>query len=665
MKPARCPGGGASLLALAALLAATTASQAQTKAAVPDPAAQFGAQELVAATELSPDGKRVVVVQPGPGTTNLAAVIDIATGVVTPVAGADGQPMRITHCGWSSADRVVCAQSGSLWDHGKIVSYARVFAVDADGRNSTPLGQRDSDIQLYARQFDGQVIDWRDGSDGKVLMSRYYVPEQATGRLTAHTEEGYGVDLVDTRTQKSTTVERPSRNVHYLSDGHGVVRLMSRQLVEREQLLSGKLAHYYRAQGEREWRELGTDDMANSGIEPLAVDSAVNAAYVLKTLNGRRALYRIALDGSLKSELVFAHQQVDVVGIVTVGRGGRVIGAYYVTDKPQIEYFDPDYRTIAASLARAIPRLPIISVISASANEQVLLVFANSDIEPGRYYLFDRTGKRLVELLPVRPALDKVALAPVKPVSYPAADGTPVPAYLTLPPGVAQPSGLPAIVMPHGGPASRDIWGFDWLAQYYANRGFAVLQPNYRGSAGFGDNWFQDNGFKSWKIAVNDVVDGGRWLVTQGVADPARLAIVGWSYGGYAALQSNIVDPDLFKAVVAIAPVTDLEMLKTESEGFTNELVQKDYLGSGPHIMEGSPARHPESFKAPVMLFHGDLDSNVSALESRAMDRALRRVGKRCELTIYPKLDHQLRDNAARADMLRRSYEFLRTNLHL
>jgi dipeptidyl aminopeptidase/acylaminoacyl peptidase len=261
--------------------------------------------------------------------------------------------------------------------------------------------------------------------------------------------------------------------------------------------------------------------------------------------------------------------------------------------------------------------------------------------------------------LTLPPGVDKAAGLPAIVMPH----GGLVPAYLTLPPGVERAQGLSAILMPHGGPASRDVWGFDWLAQYYANRGFAVLQPNFRGSAGYGSEWFAKNGFRSWKVAIGDIIEGGRWLVSQGVADSHKLAIVGWAYGGYAALQANVVDPDLFKAVVAIAPVTDLNMLKNESEGFTNERMTRAYVGAGPYINEGSPAQHTDQFKAPVMLFHGGRDANVDVAESQAMYEAMKRSGKQSELVVYPNLDHQLLDNTAREDMLQRSYDFLMTAL--
>ncbi len=240
-----------------------------------------------------------------------------------------------------------------------------------------------------------------------------------------------------------------------------------------------------------------------------------------------------------------------------------------------------------------------------------------------------------------------------------------IPAYLTLPPGVSDAKGLPALVMPHGGPAARDEWGFDWLAQFFAQRGFAVLQPNFRGSSGYGDQWFVDNGFKSWKTAIGDVCDGGRWLVKQGMADPAKLAIFGWSYGGYAALQANVLAPDLFKAVVAVAPVTDLALLKDDAQHFTSGYVVEDYVGDGPHITAGSPADNVGAFKAPVLMFQGDEDVTVDIDQSRRMDERLRAAGKSSELVVYPGLEHSLLDSGARADMLRKSDAFLRRNLGL
>ena len=192
-----------------------------------------------------------------------------------------------------------------------------------------------------------------------------------------------------------------------------------------------------------------------------------------------------------------------------------------------------------------------------------------------------------------------------------------------------------------------------------------MLQPNFRGSAGYGDAWFQQNGFRSWRTAIGDVLDAGRWLVKEGVADPAKLAIVGWSYGGYAALQSAVTDPGLFKAVIAIAPVTDLSALKEEHRNWSDFKLVTEFVGEGPHLQEASPARNAGRIKVPVLLFHGARDRNVAIGESRLMDARLSAAKVPHQLVTWDKLDHYLEDGAARTEMLRKSDAFLRETMHL
>lgn len=648
------------LIVLASLGAAALAVGAQ----IADDAERFGAQEMAYSLELSADGKRVVVVGPTAEAGTVAVVNDLGTAALKAVGTANGKPLNLRTCDWSGTDRVVCMLYGiTRAPNGVRIPAQRLLSVDSDGGNVAMLGQ-DSSQQARLRQYDGNIIDWQNGVDGQVLMARYIVPTTG-GRASKSDEEGLGVYRMDTRTGKAVVIEKPDKDVSaYISDGLGTVRIRTVPDRNSDGRLKGSNRHYYRKAGERAWQLLGvdTDDLR---MVPFAVDPTIDAAYVVKTLDGRLALYRIALDGSLKAELVFAPKEVDISGVVRVGRSGRVIGATYVTDTRQVEYFDPDYRAVARGLAGALPNLPLVYIISASANERVLLIRASSDVEPGRYYVYDRDARTLKEVMQSRPAMRGLKLSQVKAVEYTAADGTRIPAYLTLPPGATEARGLPAIVLPHGGPAARDEWGFHWLAQFYAQRGYAVLQPNFRGSAGYGETWFEKNGFQGWKQSIGDVCDGGRWLVSQGIADPAKLAIVGWSYGGYAALQANVLDADLFKAVIAIAPVTDLALLKSQAFNFTSYNIVSDFIGSGPHVREGSPAQQADRFKAPVLLFHPAEDVNVDIMHSRRMDKELRDAGKASELVVYPDLDHGIRSGAARADMLRRSDAFLRQHLKL
>jgi dipeptidyl aminopeptidase/acylaminoacyl peptidase len=369
------------------------------------------------------------------------------------------------------------------------------------------------------------------------------------------------------------------------------------------------------------------------------------------------------MDDSLAAELVYANPNVDVDGVVRIGHGATVIGVTFAEEQRRIVWFDQQYAALAQSLSRALPELPIISFVGGSRDGNRLLVFAGSDSDPGRYYVYDRSRRGLEEIMLARPELEGTPLARVRAVSYPAADGVSIPAYLTLPPGQPEGRNLPAVVLPHGGPGARDEWGFDWLAQFLANQGYAVLQPNFRGSAGYGDAWFARNGFQGWATSIGDVTAGARWMASQGIADPRRLAIVGWSYGGYAALQSGATNPDLFRAIVAIAPVTDLRLLTEQSSGFTDYRLTRQFVGTGPHLDQGSPLRNVERITAPVLLFHGTRDVNVDVRHSQQMDRALRSAGKRSELMTFEGLEHDLGDSQARIRMLDRIAAFLAAEL--
>jgi dipeptidyl aminopeptidase/acylaminoacyl peptidase len=426
--------------------------------------------------------------------------------------------------------------------------------------------------------------------------------------------------------------------------------------------MRARVDFFYRTAGSSEWRQFSTVDDSGTTFTPLAIDPELNAVYALRKLDGRDALYRVSLDGTLSSALVFAHPRVDVDGVVRVSHGTRIVGATYAEDRRQVAYFDANYERLHHDLARAIPHLPLIDIVGSSSDDQRLLIHAGSDNDPGRYFVFDRGTNNLSEIALSRPELENVPLANVRSITYPAADGTPIPAYLTLPPG-REARGLPAVVLPHGGPSARDEWGFDWLAQYLANQGYAVLQPNYRGSAGYGDAWLQQNGFRSWQTSIGDVTAGARWMGTQGIADPARMAIVGWSYGGYAALQAGATEPNLFRAIVAIAPVVDLQQLRDDSRGYTNANLVDRFLGEGPHIVQGSPLQNVRRITAPVLLVHGNRDINVRIVHSRRMHDALRGAGKQSELLVFEGLEHDLADSAARTQMLTRIGALLRERI--
>jgi dienelactone hydrolase len=643
-----------------------SAAAAQSPAGM-DAALRFGAREGVQSVSLSPDGKSLAFIAPDKGRGNILYTVRIGTDdPPTPAIATSGKPERLRYCGWVANDRLLCNIVIVQRNAGEPVTMSRMIAIDSTGRNVKLISKRQGADALGTAYHGGNVIDWLPGADGNVLVARVYVPEERTGSIIASRDQGYGADRVDTRTLEAKQVERPRpETVEYISDGAGNIRIMGVNPTSSSGYSTRQVKYLYRRPGSKEWESLSTYDvLTGQGFNPYAVDGKLNAAYGFKKSAGLQGLYKVSLDGTPVETPVFNHPEVDVDGLVRIGRSRRVVGATFATDRRQSVYFDAELQKLGNSLSKALPGAPLIQFVGASEDETKLLIWAGSDTDPGRFYLLDRATRKMGPLMPSRPELEGVKLASVKPVTFAAADGTRIPGYLTLPPGSTG-KNLPALVMPHGGPGARDEWGFDWLAQYFAHRGYAVLQPNFRGSSGYGDAWFQKNGFQSWRTAIGDVSDGGRWLVAQGIADPARLAILGWSYGGYAALQSAAVAPDLFKAVVAIAPVTDLDQLRADAMKFTDGVIARDFIGSGPHVREGSPTQNATAIKAPVMLFQGTLDSNVPVSQSRLMKDKLADAGKGSELVIYPDLDHYLDDSTARADMLRRSDAFLRAALKM
>ena len=632
-----------------------------------DPAAAFGARQGIEDIALSPDGKQVAFVTPGTGQSSALFVVPVdKSSPPYRVTGASGDPERLRYCYWVSNARLLCSICVIQKASGYVVAASRLFAVDAAGGNIKMVSKRDNSNAFYYSTYGGRLVDLLPGQDGAILSERAYVPQQSIGSLITKDDGGLGVDRIDTSTLATKAVVPLTRQgAGFISDGIGNIRISEQYTLSADYLWS-KRQYLYRLAGGGNWQPLSQyDTQSRDGFYPVAVDPTENVAYGFQRFDGRKALYKIALDGSLRMTMVFSRPDVDVDGLVKIGRKQRVVGVSFATDRRHVSYFDPAIAKLAAALGKALPKTPSIAIVDASEDENRLLIRADGDTDPGRYFVFDRAARKLEQLILSRPELANVPLVTVQPVEVRAADGTMIPAFLTLPPGSTG-KVLPAIVMPHGGPEARDEWGFDWYAQHYANRGFAVLQSNFRGFSGYGDAWFQKNGFQDWRTAIGDVVDSGKWLVTHGIADPNRLAIVGWSYGGYAALQSGVIAPDLFKSIVAVAPVTDLGLLKAQYADRGDKYIARDFVGSGSEIVEnGSPARQAAKIKAPVLMFHGAVDGNVAIEQSKMMDSRLREAGKAVRLVTYPALDHGLPDSAARADMLRQSDAFLRETMGL
>jgi dipeptidyl aminopeptidase/acylaminoacyl peptidase len=611
-----------------------------------DLSAAFGAREGVREVSLSPDGKQIAFMGPleGQGSGLYVAPTD---GSAKPrrIAVASGAPERLGDCAWVNSERLACSVYGVAKKAGFTVGFDRLMllAVNPSEKNKPEM--------IGGAGLLRSVQD----DPNSVLLTRIYF-RQGVPFLC--------ISRMDTRNGAERSVDcHGDQSVAVVTESDGRIRAIGfRKVRGMTYMDTGEITWRYLPRGSTEMKPFGVyNGWTRDGFRPVAIDAEADMAWGYAKHEGRIAVFTRLLAEPNDETLIFSHPQVDVGGLISIGAARRVIGAWYTTDRRHVEYFDPKLKALAASLSKAVANLPVIDILDSSADEQKLLIRASSDVDAGRYFLLDRATKQMRILLQSRPELDGVRLAPMKPVSYVARDGTAIPGYLTLPNGGTK--NLRTIVLPHGGPSARDDWGFDWMAQYYAAQGYAVLQPNFRGSAGYGDSFMPLEGFRKWRTAIGDITDGARWLVAQGIADPERLVIVGWSYGGYAALQAAATEPDLFKSVVAIAPVTDLKRVLAENQGWSNHALMRDFLGSGSALNGASPAELADRIVAPVMLVHGKLDQNVAYSQSERMAARLKDAGRTPKFISFDKLDHQIDDAAARAQMLKESEAFLRASI--
>ena len=606
----------------------------------------FGDRLSAFAPDLSPSGDKLVYLAAGPGTSTVAHLIDLSKHTDLVLAQSNGKPQNLYRCAFSDERWVICSFGGMMHQLDTTYAIGRTVALDTVTGAFHPLSATTPGRQSFL-QFDGRIIDWLPDEQRSVLMERTYPGVQGS-------REQYALDKIelDPFTVRAAETANPIE-YHYMTDGHGTVRIRSLASLDVDGNYTGGRKYEFRATPGGRWIPLQTDP----AFTPLAVDRNSDSLYFLKPLNGRDALYRMKLDGSGAESVVASNPDFDIDSVIQFGPGAPVVGFRYTDDRSHSIYLDPAAQMLGHELMLALDTMPLINVIRSSTDGNKVLLHAGSDVDPGVYFLLDRTTNRLSPVLSSRDKLDGVTLAPMKSVSIPTADGKTIPAYVTMRDDLGA-GPHPAVVMPHGGPSARDTWRFDWLGQFLAARGYIVIQPNFRGSSGYGKDFLGENAFHEWRTVMSDIHDSADWMVKQGLVDPGRIAIVGWSYGGYAALQSAAMD-HRYKAVVAIAPVTDLKRLRRDAEGFRNETTQKEEIGKGDQLVDGSPINHAADIHAPVLLVHGTLDGNVAYSHSQRMLEALKHAGASADLVTFDGLDHQIDDSDARRQMLIRIGQLL------
>jgi dipeptidyl aminopeptidase/acylaminoacyl peptidase len=394
-----------------------------------------------------------------------------------------------------------------------------------------------------------------------------------------------------------------------------------------------------------------------------------NQSVYMQTNKGNRDLTQLVLfDPATQKETLVEQDplnRVDLSGASFSDMTDELIATVYTDDRTRIYWKNKDYEKDYNHIKKSLGDRDVYFA-SSTKDEQKFIVSTTSDVDPGTTWLFDRKTRNLSTLYQIREKLDRKSLSPMKPIRYKSSDGLEIPAYLTLPKGV-EPKNLPLVVFPHGGPWGRDNWGYNSYAQFLANRGYAVLQPNFRASTGYGKK-FLDAGNKQWgDLMQDDITWGVKEMIKQGIADPKRVAIMGGSYGGYATLAGVTFTPDLYAAAVAIvAPsnlITLLESVPPYWESIRTVFHQR--MGD-PNTPEGkaqlirqSPLTHADKIKTPLFVVQGANDPRVNKRESDQIVIALRDRNFPVEYMVAPDEGHGFARPVNNMAMLAKTEKFL------
>lgn len=368
-----------------------------------------------------------------------------------------------------------------------------------------------------------------------------------------------------------------------------------------------------------------------------------------------------------EKKLLYRHPVANLE-LAGVDPSGKAWGFVYEDHFPQYWYPDPEHPLAQLhQWLRGAFRGRDVDITSTTDDMSLAVVTISSPLTPPTYYVVDVPGRKLLVQLESRPDLKADQLAQVDPIEFTARDGVKIRGLLTMPRGAPEKS-LPMVVVVHGGPHGvYDHYGFDWEAQLFASRGYAVLQVNYRGSGGRGRE-FQNAGYGRWgREMQDDVTDGVRWAIGDGVADPKRICIYGGSYGGYAALTGAFREPELFRCAIGMAGVYDLPLMFEKGdiqsvESGINYL--KKAVGTDPEeLKRRSPVYNADKIKAKVLLLHGKLDERAPLEHAERMREALERAGNPPEWSTEWGEGHGFFDEANRAAAYERILQFLSKNL--
>jgi len=612
----------------------------------------FAQIPAIATAKMSPDGTAMAYFRPHEGRTYLAIEELGEDGEIVLVPPIDDMGFLWVH--WANNDRLVIATQFSARRHFTDTNETRLLGIDRDGSKMKRLVRSSKrkeigsniPVKLPPPSEQDKVVDWLPDDPTHILVA-----------MDADHNQRWEVRRINVNNGRYKTVDPgPHGAQEYLTDDSGRLRF----------------GHGYRGNVRTAWFRPANNAWTNvseaswfkAGFVPLKFRATDNIAYVAgPNEEGRVCIRLLNLATGEFMDTVFEHKGVDVDTLLLAPVTEKPVGVRYTVDLPHDEYFSEELAMLQRSVDKILPNA-WNDIRSASVDLKQVIVYSSSAVDPGAYYHWNRTAKSFNFLGQAMPDLPTESIVPKQPVSFEARDGVSIPSYLTVPPSDSQ-EPAPAVVLPHGGPKDRDDIRFSYLVQFLVSRGYAVLQPNFRGSTGYGRK-YMEAGIRQWGGRMqDDVTDGAKWLIEQGIADPERTCIVGWSYGGYSAMMGAIKTPELYTCAASINGVMDLARLREQDK---TELVGGEvwinHMGlDGQNVKSVSPLHQAERIQIPVLIVQAKDDHRVTDEHGRSMADRLRKLDKDIDYLEIERGGHSLTTATARADMLKGLEEFLARHL--
>ena len=600
------------------------------------PVEEFFKRSSFEQIKISPDGRHLAAIVPLEFESSLV-IMDIESKKITG-SFRPSPDTYILQMNWVNPNRVLFTTGIKLGRYEQPFWSDTWYGINADG---SQIGKE------YADGYEASILDTMQDDNDRVLVQ--YRGDRGY--------ETYGYMNVNNGHIQPTFSRAPDANMgRYYSDNKAVVRLYESSKSYTDTKIYG------RKHGNADWEVIYDQKKSGQSIEFMGFSADNQTAYFsMSEAQGPNGLYAYSFkDGAFK--LVTRDKRVDPNRLMADPASDAIYALRFNDGFPRYDVLDKANPMVAdlAKLQNAFPDTDVIPV-SATRDGRKVVYVVRSDTQAGDYYLYDRDSQKAEHLVSAKAWLDPKQMAMMEPMRFKARDGMEIEVFMTLPRG-SNGKNLPMIVNPHGGPfGPYDQWGFDPEIQLLANRGYAVMQVNFRGSGNYGKA-FMEAGYEQWgKAMQDDLTDATRWAIQQGIADPNRICMYGASYGAYASLMGAAKEPNLYRCVVGNVGTYDLTLqVSHTTKGGGQENPSKAYFADRMQDNRSSvsPVFLAGNIKAPVFLAAGEKDTTCPPEQSKYMQQALNKAGNPTELVIYPGEGHGNRKLENQIDLASRIIAF-------